>query len=77
MGATPAVLRPGRLEDADILAEPVNCAGDGLPLYLWSKLASPDNTGWDLGRARAAREDGSFSYKNATMIEDHGRAVGA
>ena len=53
----------------------MNYAGDGLPLYLWSKLASPDNTGWDLGRARAAR-DGSFSYKNATMIEDHGRAVG-
>ena len=68
--------RPGRREDSEVLAELVNYAGEGLPLYLWSKLASLGQTGWDVGRTRAAREDGSFSYRNATMIEHNGRVAG-
>ena len=69
-------LRPGRIEDATILAELVNHAGEGLPLYLWSRMATPGETGWDVGRRRAAREEGSFSYRNATMIEHDGACAG-
>jgi len=61
--------RPAVIEDAPILAELVNFAGEGLPLYLWGKMATAGETAWDVGRRRAAREEGSFSYRNATMIE--------
>jgi ribosomal protein S18 acetylase RimI-like enzyme len=68
--------RPGVPADAAILAELVNYAGEGLPLYLWGKLAGPGETAWEVGHKRAAREEGSFSYRNATMIELQGEAAG-
>src|SRR5262249_41175468 len=49
---------------------------EGLPLYLWGKMAGPGETAWDVGRRRAARETGSFSYRNATIIEAEGRCAG-
>jgi ribosomal protein S18 acetylase RimI-like enzyme len=55
----------------------VNYAGEGLPLYLWIKLAEPGETAWDVGRRRGEREEGSFSYQNATIIEHEGRAAGS
>jgi ribosomal protein S18 acetylase RimI-like enzyme len=68
--------RPARIEDAAVLAELVNCAGEGLPLYLWAKLAGPGETAWEVGRQRAARESGSFSFRNASIIEHNGRVAG-
>jgi hypothetical protein len=68
--------RPGRTEDAAVLAESVNYAGEGMPLYLWGKLASAGQTARDVGRLRASRETGSFSYRNATIIERAGHAAG-
>ena len=64
------------VEDAPILAELVNYAGDGLPLHLWSKMAAPGESAWDVGRRRAARPEGGFSYRNATIIEHHGACAG-
>ena len=69
-----STFRPARIDDAAVLAELVNYAGEGLPLYLWGKLASVGETAWDVGRLRAARETGSFSYRNATII-DHADSV--
>lgn len=68
--------RPATKADAPALAELVNYAGEGLPLYLWTKLAKPGEDPWDVGRARAAREEGSFSYRNATVIEADGECAG-
>jgi ribosomal protein S18 acetylase RimI-like enzyme len=68
--------RPAVIEDAPILAELVNFAGEGLPLYLWGKMATAGETAWEVGRRRAAREEGSFSYRNAVMIEHDGRCAG-
>jgi ribosomal protein S18 acetylase RimI-like enzyme len=68
--------RPATIDDADVLAELVNYAGEGMPLYLWGKLAEPGQCAWDVGRHRAAREDGSFSYRNATIIEHDGQCAG-
>jgi ribosomal protein S18 acetylase RimI-like enzyme len=48
-----------------------------MPLYLWEKLAADGQTGWDVGRLRAEREAGSFSYRNATIVESIGAAAGA
>ena len=70
-------LRPGVIDDADVLAELVNYAGEGLPLYLWTTLAVAGEDAWDVGRRRAAREDGSFSYRNAVIIEREGQCAGA
>jgi ribosomal protein S18 acetylase RimI-like enzyme len=68
--------RPATVDDAGLLAELINYAGEGLPLYLWGEMAEPGEAAWDVGRRRAAREEGSFSYRNATIIEHHGRCAG-
>ena len=69
-------LRPALVEDAPILAELVNYAGDGLPLHLWSKMAAPCESAWEVGRRRAARPEGGFSYRNAIIIEHRGACAG-
>jgi len=69
--------RRATIEDAPVLAELVNYAGEGLPLYLWSTMTEEGADAWDVGRARAAREDGSFSYRNATIIEQNQQCAGS
>jgi ribosomal protein S18 acetylase RimI-like enzyme len=70
------VFRPATIDDANVLAELINYAGEGMPLYLWSQMAEPGETAWDVGRRRAAREEASFSYHNATIIEHDGQCAG-
>lgn len=69
--------RQARLDDADALAAFVNQAGEGMPLWLWETMREAGETAWDVGRRRAAREEGSFSYRNARVADIDGRAVGA
>ena len=69
--------RPATPDDADALAELVDMAGEGLPLYLWTKMAGPDEDPWEVGRQRAHRTEGGFSYKNAVVMEADGRVVAA
>jgi ribosomal protein S18 acetylase RimI-like enzyme len=69
-------LRPARHEDADVLAELVNYAGEGLPLYLWGQMAEPGETAWDVGRKRARRDEGAFSWRNALVVDRGDGAVG-
>ena len=71
------VLRPARATDAAVLAELVNHAGEGLPLYLWRKMAKPGQSPWQVGIQRAGRHDGAFSFRNATIVEHGGQAAGA
>lgn len=54
-------------DDGDALAQLINFAGEGLPLYLWERMAEPGETAWDVGRRRARREVGAFSYRNAVV----------
>lgn len=68
--------RRGRREDAAVLAELVDYASEGLALHLWQRTAEPGESARDVGRARAARDTGSFSYLNARIIELDGRAAG-
>jgi ribosomal protein S18 acetylase RimI-like enzyme len=67
--------RPATQGDAPALAELVNFAGEGLPLYLWTRMAEAGESAWDVGRRRAMRETGSFSYRNATVAETEGRVI--
>lgn len=68
-------IRSATLQDASALAELVNFAGEGLPLYLWTKIAKSGEDPWSVGRARARREEGSFSYRNATIIDQDRRVA--
>ena len=69
-------LRPARIEDAEILAQLVNYAGKGMPLYLWEQMAEPGESGWDLGRRRAERDEGAFSWRNALVLDEGEGAIG-
>lgn len=69
------LFRRARLDDAPQLADLVNFAGEGVPLYLWGKMAMPGETAWDVGRRRAARDDGGFSWRNAYVADIGGNAV--
>ena len=71
-----APFRRGQPDDAPVLAELINYAGEGMALHLWTGMASPGQSGWDVGVARARLETGSFSYRNAIMIEADGAPAG-
>lgn len=71
-----SAFRPATQADAPVLAELVNYAGEGLPLYLWDRLKEPGETAWDVGRRRAARDEGAFSFRNAIMLDHEGAAAG-
>jgi ribosomal protein S18 acetylase RimI-like enzyme len=62
-------IRPATKADAAALAVLVDIAGEGMPAYMWSTLAAPGQSLLELGRERAARESGGFSYKNAVVAE--------
>ncbi|MEM7283330.1 MAG: GNAT family N-acetyltransferase [Pseudomonadota bacterium] len=69
--------RRARKSDAIEMVELINFAGEGLPLYLWSSLSDGTKSVWDIGRERAQRENGSFSYRNTIVCEAAGKAVAA
>jgi ribosomal protein S18 acetylase RimI-like enzyme len=69
-------LRPAIRKDARALAELINFAGEGLPLYLWTRLAEPGEDVWEVGRSRALRDEGGFSYRNSTIAELGGEVAG-
>lgn len=67
--------RHARPDDAPALAELVNMAGEGLPLYLWAQMAEAGKSPWDVGQERARRETGAFSYRNAIVREQDNEVV--
>lgn len=71
----PAGFRCATFDDADAMAELVNFAGEGLPAYLWGRMAETGESAWDVGRERARRETGGFSYRNTIVREADGRVV--
>jgi len=68
-------LRKATPEDADSLAWLINYAGEGMPLYLWSTMAEDGESAWDIGRRRARREEGGFSYRNAQVLDLDGTVL--
>jgi ribosomal protein S18 acetylase RimI-like enzyme len=73
-GLTP-VIRAATPDDAPALADFVQFASEGLALRVWSRLAGADGDAWAVGRERARRETGSFSYRNAFVLEAAGAAA--
>jgi ribosomal protein S18 acetylase RimI-like enzyme len=74
MTAAPT-FRPARLTDAAALAVLVDIAGEGMPAYMWSTLAAPGQSVLELGRERARRDEGGFSYRNAVIAEIDGEVA--
>jgi ribosomal protein S18 acetylase RimI-like enzyme len=68
-------IRDARKDDATDLARLINEAGEGLPEYLWSLEASGGDSAFDVGEARAARDEGGFSYRNARILEANGETA--
>ncbi|HWB46544.1 MAG TPA: GNAT family N-acetyltransferase [Hyphomicrobiaceae bacterium] len=66
--------RAATAADSQVLAEFVNYASEGMALYLWTKSAAGGDA-WEVGRQRARRETGGFSYRNAVVLEQQGRVV--
>ena len=64
-----ATFRAATKADASALAVLVDIAGEGLPAHLWSALKAPGQSILEVGRERAAREKGGFSYRNAIVAE--------
>lgn len=69
-------LRPATPADADDMARLADMAGEGLPAHLWAGLAAPGETALQVGARRAARDDGVFSWRNATIAEVGGATAG-
>ena len=70
-------IRDACTNDCAELAQLINVAGEGLPLYLWRQMAAPGQDPWDIGRERAARDSGGFSYRNSVVAEVDGNIAGA
>lgn len=69
-------LRPTTPDDAPRLATLLDLAGEGLPRWLWSRMAAPGEDPMEFGAQRAARESGGFSYRHAQVACDaQGSAV--
>ncbi|MEJ2682398.1 MAG: N-acetyltransferase [Gammaproteobacteria bacterium] len=63
-------------ENATDLAFLINLAGEGIPRYLWSEMAEDGQDPMEVGRSRASREEGGFSYTNARVIVEAGSLQG-
>ncbi len=55
-------IRRATAADAPALADFINIAGEGLPLYLWCQMAAEGEDPWEIGRRRQASkaEDGQI-----------------
>ncbi len=69
-------LRNAICADAATLAKLIDIAGEGIPRWLWSRSATTDQDPLDIGTARAQREEGGFSYRNAIVAEQAGHVLG-
>jgi GNAT superfamily N-acetyltransferase len=65
----PPTFRPAALADTSALAVLVDIAGEGAPNRLWLDMAGPGHSALEVGRERARREEGGFSYRHATVAE--------
>lgn len=57
--------------DATELADLVNFAGEGLPLYIWKGLATDGQDPWEVGKARQAEK----ADEGQIVVVDHGKGA--
>jgi len=69
-------IRAATANDANHLAILINLAGENLPEHLWRRMAGKNQDPLDVGALRAAREEGSFSYRHAMIAEVEDQVAG-
>ncbi len=70
-------IRPAKPEDAVHLAELVNLAGEGMPLYLWEQAVGLGQDPWAHGRKRAVTQGVGFNYRNTDVAVIDEKVVGS
>ncbi len=68
-------LRWATPDDSAAMADFVHFASEGLALYLWTKMAGPGGDPWSIGRERARRGTGGFSYRNTIVVEQDNQVL--
>lgn len=71
------MIRPATKQDASELVCLIDCAGYGIPLGVWEAMLGGEASVLEVGRKRAMREEGGFSYRNAWIAERDGTVAGA
>ncbi len=69
------LIREAKASDAGHLVRFINMAADDLPLHFWQRSVGPEGDPWAYGTERAAREAGSFSFRNAWLAEMDGEVA--
>lgn len=69
------IFRPATKADAAALAVLVDIAGEGMPSYMWGTMKAPGQSPLEVGRERARRETGGFSYRHAVIAEIGGEVA--
>ena len=73
----PPPFRLATAADADGLVDFVDFAGEGLASHIWARNVPEGESVRDVGRRRALREEGSFSYRNAVVADEGAGAIAA
>ncbi|MGB3555164.1 MAG: GNAT family N-acetyltransferase [Jannaschia sp.] len=73
---TAVEVRAAMRGDAPTIARLADMAGEGLPMHLWQGMTGPGDSALSVGTARAARDEGAFSWRNAHVAQWHGAPVG-
>lgn len=71
------MIRPAMKQDASELVCLIDCAGYGIPLGVWNTMLDDEASVLEVGRKRAQRDEGGFSYRNAWIAERDGAVAGA
>lgn len=71
------MIRRATPQDATDIVAMVDMAGEGLPAYFWSQMVEAGQAPFQIGRARAMREVGAFSYRNVHIAEIDNVVAGA
>jgi ribosomal protein S18 acetylase RimI-like enzyme len=69
-------LRPAGRDDAADLARLADLASEGMARFLWARMGAPGEDPLAIGIARAARDEGAFSWRNAILAEVGGAVAG-
>jgi ribosomal protein S18 acetylase RimI-like enzyme len=71
-------IRAARRSDAADMALLANIAGHGLPSFVWSRSEGVDlvESPLEIGRLRALRDEGSFSWRNAVVAATDDEVAG-
>jgi GNAT superfamily N-acetyltransferase len=67
--------RPATIADVSALAVLADIAAEGMASHMWRGLTAPGQSPTEIGRERARREEGGFSYRNATIAEIDGEVA--